>query len=298
MNFRQFNSIVEIRTKIISMGTFFSATFYSLYLTQKLSVSRFLILFFAVLFVDMGTTGFNSYFDFIRGTDNKKFNKEKNKVLVHESVSPTKALLISFVLFFIAAILGLILAYQTSFYLIVVGSISMSVGYLYTAGPYPISNTPFGEVFAGGFLGTVLFLITFYVHTLKLTVASFLISIPFMILIGMILTVNNRCDKISDKEAGRRTLAIILSEKAIKIVMLSQIISAFLITMFYSIIGLLPLLAVPLSIITFILCYSIFRNMEKIGYSSETKDQLMNSISKIFLLYCLAFIGSLLFSLL
>ncbi|MFA5513998.1 MAG: prenyltransferase [Sphaerochaetaceae bacterium] len=296
MNFRQFNSIVEIKTKIISMGTFFSATLFALYSKGELSFSRFLIILFSVLFVDMGTTGFNSYFDFVNGTDNKKFNKEESKVLVHEHVKPTTALFVSSVLFFLAAILGLILAFQTSFLLIVVGSVCMCVGYLYTAGPFPISRSPFGELFAGGFLGTVLFLITFYVHTLILNTTAFLVSLPFLILIGMILTVNNRCDKTSDREAGRKTLAILLSEKAIKRVMDFQIVSPFLLTVFYSLIGFLPLWVAVFTVVAFILSWFVYQKMENSGFSLETKEVSMASVSKIFLLYCLSFIVGLLFA--
>jgi len=67
----------------------------------------------------------------------------------------------------IAGILGLILGYLTSFYLVLIGSFCMGVGFIYTGGPYPISRTPLGELFAGGFLGTVLFLISFYVQSLS-----------------------------------------------------------------------------------------------------------------------------------
>ncbi len=289
MNFRQFNSIVEIRTKIISMGTYLSASVYVAISTTSFSLSKFIIMLFAVLFVDMGTTGFNTYFDFINGTDNKKFNKEQAKVLVHEHVNPTMALIVSSILFLAAAILGLILAYKTSFYLIIIGAICMGVGYVYTGGPFPISRTPFGEIFAGGFLGTILFLITYYVHTLTLNLSSLLVSLPFMIIIGMILSVNNRCDKFSDTEAGRRTLAIVLSEKSVAIFMYGQLISTFVLTILYSFTSYLPINVAPFSLVAFSLSLIIYKNMNKRGFSLETKDPSMGDISKIFLLYCLTF---------
>lgn len=290
MKLKQFNAVVEIRTKIISMGTFLSATLFAVVDKGQWSTYKFILMILAVLCVDMGTTGFNSYFDYINGTDNKKFNKEESKVLVHEKVDPKLALLVSSFLFLCAAFLGFIIALKTSLYLIIVGAISMSIGYFYTGGPLPISRTPFGELFAGGFLGTILFAISYYVQTLSFDLKTIVVSLPHLIVIGMILTVNNTCDRKSDVIAGRKTLAILLSEKAIIMVMALQLHATFLLATIYSLTNLIPrplLFFIP---IAYILSLVIFKNMKKAGFSLETKDSSMKEISKIFLLYCLAFI--------
>ncbi|MFA6682181.1 MAG: UbiA family prenyltransferase, partial [Sphaerochaeta sp.] len=212
MTLTQFLRIVEIRTKIISMGTFASGTLFALYAEGRLSLPILFLMAFATLFVDMGTTGFNSYFDYRNGTDTKEANCEDDKVLVYQGVSPLLALLVSLLLFASAGVLGLVLAYMTSWKLLVVGGICMLVGFAYTGGPFPISRTPFGELFAGFFLGTTLFLISFFVQTGTVTREALLASIPSLILIGMILSVNNSCDRMSDALAGRKTLTIILGK--------------------------------------------------------------------------------------
>ncbi len=298
MTWQQFNQIIEIRTKIISIGTFLSGTLYTLLLHNEFSYTRFIIMLVAVLCIDMGTTGFNSYFDFKNGTDNKNFNFEQDKVLVHEGISPTIALGISLTLFFIAALLGLILGYLTSFALIIVGAICMGVGFFYTGGPYPISRTPFGELFAGGFLGTVLFLISFYVQSLTLTLESFIVSIPFLLLIGMILTVNNTCDKKSDTIAGRKTLSIVLTPKANNLLMHSEFYGAFLYTIALSFTHILPIhLAITLSIALFF-AIKIFTQMHQQGFSLHTKGASMALVSKIYLLYVIGFCSGIIISLL
>jgi 1,4-dihydroxy-2-naphthoate octaprenyltransferase len=147
MTYRQFLHIVEMRTKLISMGTVASATLYALSLQGKLPLVELLLMVVATLCVEMGTTGFHTFFAYYRGTDNEQYTKEKEKVLVHEKVNPLSALLVSVGLFGLAGIFGLALAYLTSWYLIAVGSVCMLVGFFYTAGPFPISRTPFGELF-------------------------------------------------------------------------------------------------------------------------------------------------------
>jgi 1,4-dihydroxy-2-naphthoate octaprenyltransferase len=114
--------------------------------------------------------------------------------------------------------------------------------------------------------------------------------LPHLIVIGMILTVNNTCDRKSDVIAGRKTLAILLSEKAIIKVMTLQLHTTFLLAIIYSLINLIPRTLLFFMPIAYILSLMIFINMKKAGFSLETKDSSMKEISKIFLLYCLAFI--------
>ncbi len=298
MNMTQFNRIVEIRTKIISLGTYLSATLYAVYRTGEFSLFRFLLMITAVICIDMGTTGFNSYFDYVRGTDRAERNYEADKVLVHEGISPSAALLISLSLFGAAALTGLIIAYLTSYYLILAGGACMAIGFLYTGGPLPISRTPLGELFAGGFLGTALFTISYYVLTLNVSAASALISLPFMFLIGMILTVNNSCDRESDKEAGRKTLSILLSIRANRRVLLFQLTGAFILTLAFALLGMLP----PAVFFTLpagaLFSFKVFRKMEKEGFSLKSKSNSMRSVSNIFLSYTLAFSSALVLSML
>lgn len=300
MTLTQFNRIVEIRTKVISMGTFLCGSLYAAFDTGTWSWVRFWTMAFAVLFVDMGTTGFNSYFDYVSGTDNKQYNLERDKVLVHEGVAPHVALFISFSLFAAAGVLGLVLAWMTSWYLIPVGGICMIVGFLYTGGPLPISRTPFGELFAGGFLGTVLFTISYFVQAMQVNARAMVVSLPLLLLIGMILSVNNTCDRIADKVAGRKTLSIILPFAVVRMLMRAMVIVSFALAIAFGATGMIPEATVPFMAILFIPAWKTYREMETRGFTLETKGPSMGSVSLIFLWYCLAFtlgmIGGVLFT--
>ena len=300
MTITQFNRIVEIRTKIISMGTFLAGSLYALVITHSFSVPRFIVMLFAVLCVDMGTTGFNSYFDYTSGTDTASLNFEKDKVLVHEGVSPLLALLISLGLFFIAALLGLFLASWTSYYLIVAGAISMGVGFFYTGGPFPISRTPLGELFAGGFLGTVLFVISFYVQSLDVTLEAVIVSIPLLMLIGMILTVNNTCDKEADIQAGRKTLTILLPPSLNTLLLQIEFYGAFLLTIILAFTPLIPIMVALTTFLALIPAHFSYQKMGKVGYSLQTKGPSMGGVSSLFTYYvasfCLGMLLHLIFS--
>lgn len=290
MTFAQFNRIVEIRTKVISMGTFLCGSLYAVVRQGTWSWSRFAIMGISVLFIDMGTTGFNSYFDYVRGTDKAERNFEQDKVLVHEGVQSNSALILSILLFTLAGALGIVLAWQTSWYLLVAGGISMAVGYAYTGTSHPISRTPFGELFAGGFLGTVLFLLSYYVQAESINVVTVIASVPFFLLIAMILTVNNTCDRESDRIAGRKTLAVLVDTRTIVRIMQGQFIGAYIVAIILSLRNVYPPITLFFLATTFLISNTKFRNLQDRGFSLQSKSQSMKAVSRIFLLFCLAFV--------
>ncbi|MBI9095383.1 MAG: prenyltransferase [Sphaerochaeta sp.] len=294
MNFTQFLRIVEIRTKIISMGTFASGTLFALYTQGTLSPGLVLLMAIATLFVDMGTTGFNSYFDYRNGTDRQETNCEDDKVLVYQGVKPSLALLVSLLLFGAAGALGLVLAYLTSWKLLVAGGICMLVGFAYTGGPYPISRTPFGELFAGFFLGTTLFLISYFVQTGTVAKEALLASLPFLVLVGMILSVNNSCDRISDAQAGRRTLTIILGKWGTTFLLGLEALLVVALSVLLFVLGIYPLLLLIALVPCFLFGASEFRAMVQRGFSNQTKQGNMGSIGRVYLVFSLCFVLGLL----
>jgi len=298
MTIKQFLAVVEIQTKIISVSTYLYAVLFSVLVTGTISWPLFALMTAAVLCVDMGTTGFNSYFDHKLGTDHADYTVEKVKVLVHETVSPKSALTASAALFFIAGVLGLIIASMTSWYILLAGGASLMVGFFYTGGPYPISRTPLGELFAGGFLGSVLFLITYFVQTGELTMEAFLVSLPMTFLIASILTVNNTCDIQGDIQAGRKTLSILLGKKKSEILLYLEHIAAYGITLALIIAGMLPLIMLPFLVFAVTAAALTFRDMHRKGFSLQRKAPAMGEISRIFLTYSLGMCAGLLASIL
>src|SRR5690625_29895 len=102
---------------------------------------------------------------------------------------------------------------MSSWWVALIGVIGMLVGYLYTGGPIPIAYTPFGELFAGFLMGTVMIGISYYIQTLTVTKEVVLISIPNAIFIGSLLLANNIRDLDGDEKSGRKTLAILVGRE-------------------------------------------------------------------------------------
>lgn len=172
----------------------------------------FLAMLIASLLIQAATNMFNEYYDFKRGLDNEN-SVGIGGAIVRHGIKPKTVLSLAFGLYGIAVLLGVYICMNTSWWVAVVGLISLAAGYLYTGGPLPIAYTPFGEIVAGFFMGVLIILISFYIQTGTVTATSVLVSVPSFLLVGAILLANNIRDLDGDKEFGRKTLAILLGRK-------------------------------------------------------------------------------------
>lgn len=210
-------------------------------------------LFFAMLvaslLIQAATNLFNEYYDYKRGLDTPE-SVGIGGAIVRDGISPKTVLRLAILFFFIAILLGLYICANSSWWIAVVGLVSMAVGYFYTGGPYPLAYTPFGELASGFFMGPVIVLISYYIQAGTLSRDVVLTSVPVAILVGAILLSNNIRDLDSDRERGRKTLAIRLGRpKAIQL-LAGMFAAAYLWTIVYALIMasywfLLVLLSLP-----------------------------------------------------
>lgn len=185
----------------------------------------FLAMLIASLLIQAATNMFNEYYDYKRGLDNEE-SVGIGGTIVREGVHPKVILNLAITLIALSVLLGVYISMNSSWWIALVGSVSILIGYLYTGGPLPISSTPFGELLSGLFMGINIILISFYIQTGTITATSILVSIPTTILIGAINLSNNIRDLNGDKEHGRKTLPILVGrENAIKILAVAFLIS-------------------------------------------------------------------------
>ncbi|WP_108672235.1 1,4-dihydroxy-2-naphthoate polyprenyltransferase [Peribacillus acanthi] len=177
-----------------------------------INITLFLAMLLASLLIQAATNMFNEYYDYKRGLDNEE-SVGIGGAIVREGIKPKTVIALAFFLYGLAALLGVYICMESSWWLCAVGIVCMLVGYLYTGGPVPIAYTPFGEIFAGLFMGVLIILISFYIQAGSVTPMSVFVSIPSGFLVGAILLANNIRDLDGDKENGRKTLAILLGRK-------------------------------------------------------------------------------------
>ncbi|CAH2717462.1 1,4-dihydroxy-2-naphthoate octaprenyltransferase [Neobacillus rhizosphaerae] len=178
----------------------------------KIHIGLFFAMLIASLLIQAATNMFNEYFDFKRGLDTEH-SVGIGGTIVRDGIKPKTVLNLAFGFYGIALLLGVYICMYSSWWLAVVGLICMGVGYFYTGGPFPIAYTPLGEIFSGFFMGMLIILISFFIQTGTVDRTSILVSVPSMILVGMIMLSNNIRDLDGDKENGRKTVAILLGKK-------------------------------------------------------------------------------------
>ncbi|KRW92088.1 1,4-dihydroxy-2-naphthoate octaprenyltransferase [Alicyclobacillus tengchongensis] len=191
-------------------------------------VWRFLAMFLASILIQSATNMFNEYYDFKRGLDDERMVGIAGTI-VRDGVKPTTVLRLGFIFMTVALLLGIYLCATTSWWLALVGIVSMGIGYLYSGGPWPLAYTPFGELAAATAMGPVIVLISFYLQSGTVTWRAALLSIPIGLLIGAILFANNMRDMVQDAEGGRRTVVILLGRERGRILFASVFAAAYLV---------------------------------------------------------------------
>ncbi|MFL6559533.1 MAG: 1,4-dihydroxy-2-naphthoate polyprenyltransferase [Bacillus sp. (in: firmicutes)] len=206
----------------------------------KVHFGLFFAMLIASLLIQAATNMFNEYFDFKRGLDTAQ-SVGIGGTIVRDGIKPQTVLNLAFGFYGIALLLGIYICANSSWWLAVVGIICMAVGYFYTGGPFPIAYTPFGELLSGFFMGMLIILISFFIQTGTVSSASILVSVPSMILVGMIMLSNNIRDLDGDKENGRRTVAILLGKKGAIYLLTGMFIFSFLWVLGLIAFGVLPI---------------------------------------------------------
>jgi len=163
------------------------------------------------LALQVGVNYANDYSDGIRGTDAERVGPLRLVGSGAATASSVKeAALISFG---VAALFGLLLAITTSWWLVLVGLVSIVAAWYYTGGRRPYGYRGLGEVMVFVFFGLVAVMGTTYVQAESFPLASFFAAVGIGALACAILVANNLRDIPTDREVGKRTLAVVLGEQ-------------------------------------------------------------------------------------
>jgi 1,4-dihydroxy-2-naphthoate octaprenyltransferase len=272
-------------TLTASFAPVFLGTMIALYYAN-INWLLFFALLFACLLIQAATNMFNEYYDFTRGLDSEE-SVGIGGAIVRNGVKPKTVMQLALLLYGIAALLGLYICYASSWKLLIVGALSMAIGYLYTGGPYPIAYTPFGELFSGLFMGMLIVLIATYIQVGTVPNFAILLSVPSALLVAGIMLSNNTRDIVEDKEGGRKTMAILVGRKNAITILASYFIISYLWIVILVIMQVVTpwTLLVVLSIKKPIHAIKLFREKENsIEVAPAMKDTALTNTIFVFLL--------------
>jgi 1,4-dihydroxy-2-naphthoate polyprenyltransferase len=160
--------------------------------------------------LQVGVNFANDYSDGVRGTDDVRVGP--TRLVASGLASPGAVKRAALAAFGVAAVAGLGLAAVTSWWLLAVGAVALLAGWGYTGGPKPYGYLGLGEVFVFVFFGLVATAGTTFVVCERITGRAWLAGAMAGCLACALLVINNLRDIPTDRDVGKRTLAVRLGD--------------------------------------------------------------------------------------
>lgn len=178
---------------------------------------RALLCLAVAVFLQIGVNYANDYSDGIRGTD--QFRVGPSRLTGSGRAAPKRVLTVALVFFALGAVAGLVLVLLTQhWWVLIVGAAAIVAAWFYTGGKRPYGYFGLGEVFVFLFFGLVATAGTTYMLAGIVNQEAWFGAVIAGLIACAVLMVNNIRDIGPDKQAGKRTLAVLLGNVASRIV--------------------------------------------------------------------------------
>jgi 1,4-dihydroxy-2-naphthoate polyprenyltransferase len=191
------------------------------------------------LLLQIGSNLANDVFDFERGADTKE-RRGPLRVTSAGLLTPSQVKMGMGVVFGIASILGLYLAVEAGWPVILIGAAAILSAVAYTGGPFPLGYYGLGDLFVLLFFGLAAVAGTLFVQEKQVNPAAWGMSFPIGLLVVGILVVNNLRDMETDRKAGKHTLAVRLGERSTRLEYILCLAAAYLIVFGLCLASILP----------------------------------------------------------
>jgi 1,4-dihydroxy-2-naphthoate octaprenyltransferase len=178
------------------------------------------------LLVQVGTNLTDEYADHRRTGDAGKF-PAPHKVIARGLLSERAVLAGLITVFAVATAIGLYIAWEVGWPILVVGAASGLAAFLYSAGPFPLGDLGLGEVLVFTFMGPVMVMGAYYVQAGEVTGNALVISLPMALLVTAILHANNMRDMDEDRVQGKHTISAGLGIPKSKVLYVAMLAAAF-----------------------------------------------------------------------
>lgn len=177
--------------------------------------------------VQVGVNYANDYFDAAKGVDTPA-RVGPRRAVASGLVAPARMRDAMLAAFAVAAAAGSALAAAAGWWLLVVGALCFAAAVGYSGGSRPYGSAGLGELFVFVFFGLVATVGSAYVQAERVTAAAVAAAVPVGLLATAILVANNLRDLASDRDAGKRTLAVRLGAGGTRLLYVGLVAGAFL----------------------------------------------------------------------
>ncbi len=197
----------------------------------------------------------NDYDDVRHGVDSPDVPTARYRPhpLMDGRLSPEQVRLAAYALYLLAAFIGIFLAATRGLTVLWLGIIGTAAGITYTASPINYKYKALGELSVFLMWGPLMVTGAYFVQRQAVSREALLISIPFGVLVALVLLANNIRDITYDRSKGILTLPIVLGERKGISLYLALIVAAYAAVVVMSVLGplhvwsLMVLLSTPLA---------------------------------------------------
>jgi len=177
--------------------------------------------------MQIATNALNEYGDFRRAVDTVP-SAGFAGIIVTGEVRAREVLFTAAACYAVAFCLGIVLVFERGVGLLVLGTLAILAGVVYSEGPLPVSSTPFGELLVGVLMGPIEIVSANIAASGSTSSLALSYSAPVGLMVTSILLANNLRDVDKDREHGRRTIAVLVGRGRGTLLLLCLIASAFL----------------------------------------------------------------------
>ena len=191
------------------------------------------------LLLQIGANLANDVFDYHKGADTSK-RLGPMRVTSAGLLKPRQVFTGMWVVFGLAALVGLYLTLEAGWPVIAIGLLSIAAAIAYTGGPFPLGYYGLGEIAVFIFFGLAAVCGTYFVQAEHLTSAVVAAAVPMGVLSSAILVVNNLRDIETDRSVGKHTLAARFGAAWARREYLACLVLAYLTPLAMALFGLAP----------------------------------------------------------
>ena len=179
--------------------------------------------------LQVGVNYANDYSDGIRGTDADRVGPMR--LVGSRAATPRAVLTAAMASFGVAGVAGLgLVAISGYWWLLAVGAVCVAGAWFYTGGSRPYGYSGWGEAAVFLFFGLVGVLGTGYVQIGRITPLGLLGAIAVGAFSAAVLVANNLRDVPTDRESGKRTLAVRLGEQRTRVLYFALVAVPFVVS--------------------------------------------------------------------
>jgi len=216
----------------------------------------YLVTLIGTVFLHAATNLINDYYDVQSGVDTPEVATAQYRPhpLVEGKLEAGQVRAASYILYGLSILIGIYLAATRGWALMWIGLTGAFASLTYTAPPLKYKYSALGEISVFLMWGPLMVAGAFFVQRQEFNITAFWISLPFGVLVALVLLANNIRDIKHDRDKGILTLAIVLGQQKGILLYATLVVVAYLGIVWMSIFGplylwsLLVLVSLPLAL--------------------------------------------------